>query len=65
MKKWIIFTIIYIMITTWLASVANENIFGPDKEGTINIAIITYIILATAFFLFKGVRKIFKNNREK
>lgn len=61
MKKWIIFTIIYALITTWLASMANENIFGPDKESTITIAVVVYVILVVLFFAFKGIRKLFKH----
>jgi hypothetical protein len=61
MKKWIIFTIIYILITVWLASMANENIFGPDKESTISIAVIVYVIVIILFFAFKGIKKLFKH----
>lgn len=60
MKKWVIFTIIYVLITMWLSSVANENIFGPDKEGTITIAVIVYAVLIVLYFAFKGIKKIFK-----
>lgn len=61
MKKWIIFTIIYALITIWLASSANENIFGPDREGTIIISIIIYAVLVILFFAFKGIKKLFEH----
>ena len=60
MKKWIIFTIIYALAVIWLASRANENIFGPDKEGTIIISVIIYVVIVILFFALKWIKKLFK-----
>jgi len=57
MKNWIIFTIIYILASAWLAIRANDNIFGPDKEATVIAAVIIYAILLILFLVYKGVRK--------
>lgn len=64
MKKWIIFTVVYVLVITWLASGANENIFGPDKEGTIVIGVIIYIILVVLFFVFKGIKKLINRPKD-
>ncbi len=58
MKSWGIFTVIYILITTWLASKANDNIFGPDMEGTILIAVAIYVVLLVIFLITKKVRNL-------
>jgi hypothetical protein len=59
MKKWLIFTAVYVLIVIWFATGANENIFGPDKEGTIYIGAIVYVILVILYFVFKGLKKLF------
>ena len=62
MKKWIIFTIIYALLTVWLSFKANDNVFGPDKEGTITIAIIFYVAIIIIYTIYKFLRKLFAKN---
>ena len=52
-----IFTVVYALLLVWLASVAGDNMFGPDKEGTLLIGVAAYIVLVIIFFLFKWIRK--------
>ena len=50
-----IFTVVYALLLVWLASVAGDNMFGPDKEGTLLIGVAAYIVLVIIFFLFKNL----------
>jgi hypothetical protein len=58
MKKWIIFTAVYALLITWLASIAVDNMWGPDKQDTIYIGIIFYLILLVLFLVIKGIKKL-------
>jgi hypothetical protein len=56
MKNWGIFTIIYVLITAWLASKANDNMFGPDMKGTVLVAVVIYVVLLVVFLIVRKVR---------
>lgn len=56
MKKWSIFTVAYALLLAWLASRAGDNMFGPDKEGTLLIGVLGYVVLVVIFFLVKWIR---------
>ncbi len=60
MNKFIIFTIIYIFLTTLLISTFNNEVFVTDQKGTAIIAVIIYVLIFILFLIFKGIKKLFK-----
>lgn len=57
MNKFTWFSIIYFVIVYLLASKANENIFGPDKEGTYIIGTLLYLILLVIYIAIRLIKK--------
>lgn len=60
MKKFGIFTIIYFLLAILLIFNFNNDIFVTDQNGTAIILIIIYVILTVLYFVYKGIRKLFK-----
>ena len=61
MNKFTIFTIVYFLFAMLLIFNFNNDIFVTDQNGTAIILVIIYAILVALYFVFRGIKKIFKH----